>query len=289
MHIPGRTEIFEQFEQGRSVSFMLDSQEQHKMHGELALAGQMLDALPMENSFAWSKERPTRRSVWLAARAGEEEFIADQEGLQEFDGDRAAGMRGLELLGEPGAREVFTRLKKRADTVLTVAALAIGIPEDFMGQCATRYRAIRYSGPQGGIGAHFDGNGLSAVLTNMPGLREIGYDGQVRPVSPNEISVMPGSSVHRLSRSSERVILPAFHDVARSAEQDKVSLAAFWNLPDKTSVPVSILGGEGADFYHDVGAMKNDDGPTGSLRALWERVADAHGISVEDLAASRFR
>jgi hypothetical protein len=255
------------------------------MHADLGQVGQALQKFAIEQSFSWEPGRPRRYSCWLAARDGESDFIQDPAELEQFDGDREAGLRGLAFLGRAALKEPLKRLKGQADAALRAAALAIGIPEDYLSQCTTRYRVIHYpAGEDSGIGVHFDGNGLSAVLTDAPGLREIGYDGQLRSVDPRSISVMSGSSVHRLTRETPTPLLPVFHDVEMAdRHSSKTSMAAFWNFPDRTAV--NQLGGT---LDHNVGKMKQDDGPDGSLRELWEQVAQAHGVSMESLVSGEF-
>lgn len=268
------------FTAGRGIEYGLAPEEAQNMHADLGIVGKHLGTLPIENSFAWSDEQPIRRSVWVASRQDGEGFATTQEELARTDGDMLAGKRGLAFLQQEEVVKPLNRLKRHADTALRVAALAIGIPETYLSQCGTRYRLIRYEGERAGIGVHFDGNGLSAVLTDQPGLFEIGYDGTIQDVDQNAISVMAGSSVHRSSIGSERPFLPTFHAVHLGGSAVKTSVAAFWNLPDKTLIPADLLG---AEFYHDINVMKNDDGPNGSLRHLWQRVAAAHAVSVTAL------
>jgi len=278
--MPTNEDINTAFAAGNGIEFGLFPDDSHDMHADLAVVGKYLGMLPVEGSFAWTDEQPIRRSVWVASTQNGEGFVTTEEELARTDGDMAAGQRGLEFLQQDEVVEPLTRLKWRADTALRISAMAIGIPESFLSQCGTRYRLIRYEGERAGIGVHFDGNGLSAVLTDGPGLFEIGYDGTVRDVDPNAISVMPGSSVHRSSIGGERPFLPTFHAVHLGRSDVKTSIAAFWNLPDKTQIPATLLGSK---FDHDINAMKNDDGPNGSLRYLWEQVATAHNVSVEAL------
>lgn len=278
--VPTSEAIHAAFAAGRGIEYGLSPEETQTMHADLAIVGEHLGALPTENSFAWTDVRPGRRSVWVASSQSGEGFATTEEELARTDGDALAGQRGLAFLQQEQVVDPLNRLKGHADTALRAAALAIGIPEEYLGQCGTRYRLIRYEGEHEGIGVHFDGNGLSAVLTNKPGLFEIDYDGTTQNVDPGAVSVMAGSSVYRSSVGGGRPFLPTFHAVHLGQTEVKTSVAAFWNLPDKTLIPAELLGSE---FYHDINAMKNDDGPTGSLRHLWERVAAAHDISVQAL------
>lgn len=281
MRIPNGEQINEAFSLGNGLAFELKPEETLRMHTDLATVGNHIAELPVERSFAWAQKRPTRYSCWVAAPAGSEHFVTTDDELKDFDGDSLAGQRGLQFLRNPEVIAPLNRLKQLADIALSTTARLVGIPEDYAEQCSTRYRIIHYKGQGAGIGTHFDGNGLSAVLTDKSGLQEIRYDGTILDVDAAAISVMPGSSLHRVSVSSEKTILPTFHKVDLRAGQSKTSIAAFWNLPDKTTVPGTIFGGE--DFYHDIGVMKNDDGPEGSLAHLWQRVAEAHQTDVERL------
>lgn len=261
-------------------------------HRHLAHLGSALkESAPVEQSFSWQASQPTRKSAWFAARIKAPELLSTRDEISPFDGDKAAGELGLQLLRQSGTEGHVVRLRRIVDDALMSSARAVGVPEAYLSRMTIRYRAAFYEGENSGIGVHFDGNFLSAVATDQAGLTEIGYDGRMRAVPQSCISVMPGSSLYRMTRNRRQPFLPTFHAVAgrRSADAPKTTFVGFLNLPDREAIPGNLLGDEGArDFQHDINTMKHDDGPSGSIRHLWEQVASAHRTSVEDLATGNF-
>lgn len=252
----------------------------------LQIVGDHLANLPVESSFAWTPQQPTRRSFWLACHPGSGDIVTDPRELAEIDGDPVAGRRGLDAVNSSDQRLLWAinYLVTRSWSVLVRNAINLGVIQTFLRYMTLRARFVSYSGPHPGIGTHFDGNFLSAVTTNRYGLVELGYDGSVTWVSPRETSVMAGSSAHRLARFTTSEVKPRFHLVAASPRQDgpKISVAAFLNLPDKTTIPSGRFRNN-TPWFHDVNQIKQDDGPDGSLRYLWEQQADALGITVDQL------
>lgn len=276
----------ESFRKGKGLLRPLATLEQAMKDGALSNVGNYLRGLEPENSFAWTEEQPTRQSFWVVCgEALSSRLTIDAKLLQQYDGDREAGQRGIDaLIVGPGpvvdSIEYLTRL---AQSHLVETAYAIGVTHELLSTMHIRLRFVAYTGDHPGIGTHFDGNFLSAVVTNRYGLVELGYDGSVTWVSPSGVSVMAGSSAYRVTEGGERM-LPTFHLVPPSKGEPKMSVAAFLNFPDKTTMWGAPFGAPG-NWFHDVNAMKNDDGPSGSLGHLWERQAQALGISMKKLAA----
>lgn len=285
MNIPSPETFTDSFTQGNGVELPLDPDTTAAMHAELATVGDRLIQFPAENSFSWTDNPPSRHSGWLA-RQGTGYFATDRSKLIKFDANYAGGLVGLKMLGDAALEESIISLTSRADIALRAAALAIGVPEDFLEICSTRYRFIHYSGPGEGIGMHYDGNAISAVQTNAPGLFEARYDGTIHDVDPDTVSVMTGSSVYQGTSLSNHPLLPAFHGVRLESQGVKTSVAAFWNLPNGVTIPEDILG---QTFHHDIGDMKELDGPNGPRGHLWEQVSLAHGISVAELVEGEFK
>lgn len=272
------------FKSGRGVEFPLSDPKE--IHEQLRIIGHYLDTLATENSFSWPSfnklsAHPTRKSVWVLNRSNGEQVVSSEE-ISKTDGDMSAGSRGLDALKNPEVREAFTFLYQRSADCLKATATAIGLPPEVQALCSIRTRLISYDGSErSGIGAHFDGNTITAVISDGPGLTEIALDGEVYPVDYNKVSVMAGTALYRASKTQEEPFIPALHTVKAAK---KTTMAMFFNLPDKTEIPPEWLG---TGFYHDVGAMKAQDGPGPDepLRNLWEAVAVAHKVTPEDLAA----
>jgi hypothetical protein len=242
MRIPNNSFIHEAFVLGQGVELQLDPAERDAMHADLTNLGDQILQIPQELSFAWTAEKPTRHSYWLASKASGD-FITEEEELKKFDGGFDAGQRGLTSLGEIALLEPLNNLKQRADIAIKAAALAIGIPDTFLKLCSTRYRVIHYEGKDnGGIGTHFDGNGISVVQTNSPGLIELGYNGTVKSVDKDSVSIMPGSTIYRGTTHRKRPFLPTFHGVRLASTEQKTTMAAFWNLPTPAVIPDTVLG-----------------------------------------------
>lgn len=277
-------EITSAFEAGYGVELEGDAT---AIRADLDIVHNHLWELPVEASFSWpgfegTGTFPTRRSLWIVNRP-DGSLVTSPHEIRETDGDHTAGERGLVALEDSEFRAAVTCLYNRGAVCLRATARASGMPETFIDTCSVRSRLIDYDGSEEtGIGPHFDGNALSAVLTNAPGLTEIRRDGTLYEVDPASISVMAGTSLYRASSRREKPFLPALHAVRRVA---KTSMAMFLNFPDKTSIPPTLFG---TSFYHDIAEMKAQDGPHGAIKDLWRLIADAHGITVEELAAGEF-
>jgi len=260
-----------------------------RMHADLTLLGDVLSAKPVEAGFAWTDKttvrRPTRHSAWfLGGKNGA--FVEDPKLLDATDGNKAAGRRGLELLLNFSAEqyEALHNLKCLADVGIRLGALAVGIPLEVFTQGHTRYRVAHYVGAEGGgIGVHVDGNLITALLTNGPGLTELRYDGSRHCTDHRATSLMPGSTLYRASAAAGQPFLPTFHYVDMPPGTNKTSFVAAYNLPEGS---YDLYG---HPFNYDVASMKAGDNPhDGPLVPLWQQAANAHGVSVEDFSHSRF-
>ncbi len=196
--------------------------------------------------------------------------------IEHLDGDSAGGDAGLETLNRPEVAEPLLIIKQAIDEALLASMAAIGLGDEAMSQQVTvRYRVTRYepiARPVAGIGLHPDGNLLSGLATNAPGLEVVDRSGVRRPPF-DATNVMPGSLLYRWSRGYYR---PTFHRVAiprtNSGQEPtvKVSVAAFLNFPDGARIPRDPQLGQGGVFVNDVDRFKRDDtDPDGDLQKLW--------------------
>ncbi len=133
-----------------------------------------------------------------------------------------------------------------------------------------RYRAIRYAPVErevAGIGLHPDGNVLSALLTDRPGLVITDSDGVCRPTTDGTV-VMPGSILYRWSNGYFK---PTFHTVEiRRGDPPKFTIVAFLNFPDHAHIPRSARLRQSGSFVNEVQRHKEDDmNKAGDLASLW--------------------
>jgi isopenicillin N synthase-like dioxygenase len=131
-----------------------------------------------------------------------------------------------------------------------------------------RYAPLRRD--SAGIGLHPDGNVVSALVTDGPGLT-LWRDAETSTRPPRDGTlVLPGSILYRWS---EGYYEPTFHrvEVDRGAEP-KFSMVAFLNFPDRAEVPFRGESATGRRYINNVQAAKeNDMDREGDLSSLWQR------------------
>ncbi|KZP31771.1 hypothetical protein FIBSPDRAFT_849274 [Athelia psychrophila] len=88
---------------------------------------------------------------------------------------------------------------------------------------------------------------------------------------------MGGSTLYRWSNGT---YLPTFHNVNTTKDQKKISIVAFFNLPDMETIPRDPDAfGSSAGFFHDIKHIKEDDkSPKGELAPLWDIIIDKHKL-----------
>lgn len=281
--MPSKNEIVQAFETGLEVVFDWSASERIAATQSLSVIDNNLSEAPVEDTFQLiEKADYTRQSYWVAANGlgPDYEFVSDDEGLRSFDGDFSAGQKGLEALKDDAVRESLEDIKAIIDSSLLVCVKAIELDEAILAQCTVRYRAVRYEGYEkpSGIEVHPDGNFLSGLITNGPGLKVYDLNGTLREPPYEGTNVMGGST---LSRWSESRYVPTFHSVSvREGDPVKTSVVGFFNLPDQTEIPRP---GSDQPFYHDVKAIKVDDSdPNGGLAALWSVILEKHHIELPE-------
>ena len=244
----------------------------------------LLEHAPIEESYPGSDNRDVqRRTLWVASeRVGDPRFMESEAQIEQLDGDKESGLRGLTALGDVAVRNALQEVKSTIDADLIWTARQVGIPEEVLARSSVRYRVARYDaepGREGGIGLHPDGNALSALMTDAPGLKvyDLGVEPGTPPREPYEEGtvLMVGSTLYRVSNG---MYVPAFHDVSIEGGTDghaKTSVVGFLNFPDgELARPAQW--GEGA-FHHDVREMKlADSDPDGDLAPLWDRLKQAY-------------
>jgi hypothetical protein len=226
-----------------------------------------------------------RKSCWFASYGIGHPFLDAEEGIAKFDGHLKDGLTGLQALHDPRIRHAVYCLKSSLDSALVKTSMAVGINSELMQRCTVRYRAIKYTpyaGAPGGIGLHPDGNLLSALITNGPGLRVYDLDGTVRFPGYKGTIMMGGSTLYRWANE----FLPTFHDVDISGNEVKVSIVAFFNFPDMETIPRNVSTND-EGFFHDIRRIKEDDkSPHGELAALWDVIIENHNVSLPPVRAS---
>lgn len=221
-----------------------------------------------------------RKSCWFACDGIGHPLLDTEDDIAKFDGDLKDGLTGLRALQDGQVRSSLEYLKYVLDSALVTTSQALGIGNDMIQRCTVRYRIIKYTahaGNPGGIGLHPDGNLLSALITNGPGLGVYDFDGTFREPGFNGTIMMGGSTLYRWSQGTYR---PTFHNVNIDQEQVKVSIVAFFNFPDMVKIPRSVaVSKEQSSFFHDIRRIKQDDkSPTGELAPLWDIIIEKHKL-----------
>jgi hypothetical protein len=264
------------FQDGAAALFAWTEQEAATMRSSMAALKKLLVGLAPENTFpGFDNLQADRQSFWLAARGLGEPFLLEPAFLESLDGDLAGGQRGSRiLLANPGIRGDLEALKESLDQALALSADEVGIPRSWWPSLTVRYRVIRYAPlhrGSAGIGIHPDGNVLSALVTDEPGLT-LWRDTETSVQPPRDGTlVLPGSILYRWSEGRYE---PTFHrvEVDRDAEP-KFSMVAFLNFPDRSDIPQHGETATGQVILNDVRAYKEDDmDREGDLSRLWRRL-----------------
>jgi 2OG-Fe(II) oxygenase superfamily len=254
-----------------------------------------LSRLPIETSFPGADDLAAdRQSLWVASTGLGQQLHTELSDIAHFDGDAEGGVRGLGVLKrDPGAAGALSVLKGELDRALRVAVVGLHLHEELPPACldavTVRYRAIRYAPVQreiAGIGVHPDGNVISALVTDRPGLTVLGGPGWiVRPTPEAGTLVMPGSI---LTRWSDGTLPPTVHAVEiHRADPAKCTMVGFLNFADGSDVPRSLrLTGRQESFRNAISEFKNDDmRPDGGLADFYRN----GGFVVMEGDRARFR
>ncbi|KAF5661245.1 nadph dehydrogenase 2 [Fusarium circinatum] len=274
------------FKAGKEYVVPWDSQEEQCIEQAMQDLGTYLNDLDHSLSYEGTDKKVVwRKSCWFASQGIGHPFLDSETDIAKFDGDLKDGLTGLQALHDARTRESAHCLKSALDSALVTTSMAVGIDPELVQRCTVRYRAIKYTphaGAPGGIGLHPDGNLLSALITNGPGLRVYDLDGTVRFPGHKGTIMMGGSTLYRWANE----FIPTFHDVDISGNEVKVSIVAFFNFPDMETIP-RTLRPQGDNFFHDIRRIKEDDKlPSGELSALWDVIIKNHQLSLPPVIAS---
>ncbi|RBR25561.1 uncharacterized protein FIESC28_01524 [Fusarium coffeatum] len=280
------THIQNAFKAGKEHVVPWTSQEDARIEQAMNDLGSYLTELDHSLSYEGTDKKVVwRKSCWFASHGIGHPFLDSEDDIAKFDGDLKDGLTGLQALRDSRIRDSMHCLKASLDSALVKTSMAVGIDADMVQRCTVRYRAIKYTphaGAPGGIGLHPDGNLLSALITNGPGLRVYDLDGTVRFPGYKGTIMMGGSTLYRWANE----FLPTFHDVDISGDEVKVSIVAFFNFPDMETIPRGLRT-EGDGFFHDIRRIKEDDKlPNGELSALWDIIIENHNLSLPPVRAS---
>jgi len=238
---------------GKEYVFLWNDDQEALIEYAMNTVGSYLDTFDASLSYEGTDRKVVwRKSCWFASHGIDHPLIDTETGVAKFDGDLKDGLAGLHALQDAKVRDSIDYLKTVLDESLIATSQAIGLGDGMVERCSVRYRAIKYvfhAGKPGGIGLHPDGNLLSALITNGDGLKVYDLDGTERYPSHHGTIIMGGSTLYRWS---EGKYPPTFHDVEITGDQQKVSIVAFFNFPDNTTIPRSV----GAGFVHDIRACK---------------------------------
>jgi hypothetical protein len=253
-----------------------------------------LSTLPVETSFHGTDGLVAdRQSFWVASTGLGQHLHTESSDIAHLDGDAEGGTRGIDMLKcHPTVTQALSVLKSEIDRALRVTVKGLHLHEELPTAClnavTVRYRAIRYAPAQrdiAGIGMHPDGNVVSALVTNQPGLTVLGGPGWIaRPMPEAGVMVMPGSI---LTRWSDGTLQPTMHAVEiRREDPIKCTVVGFLNFADGSDVPRSLwLTGRKEPFRNEISQFKSDDmRPDGGLANFYR----ARGFVVTDGDKARF-
>ncbi|KAJ3982386.1 hypothetical protein F5890DRAFT_1530119 [Lentinula detonsa] len=277
------SDIRSAFEVGREYVFDWGSSQRGQVMKAMECLGRYLGQFEPALSYEGTDKKVVwRKSCWFASKGIAYPLLDTEAEISKFDGDLKDGLSGLVALRSADIRTSLEYLKHVLDSTLVSCCHAIGLNMDLIQRCTVRYRIIKYvahAGNPGGIGLHPDGNLLSALITDGPGLGVYDFDGTYREPEVAGTILMGGSTLYRWSKG---MYLPTFHDVNIGREQKKTSIVAFFNLPDMENIPQSesvVSGTQQSSFFHDIKYIKEDDkSPTGELAALWKTIVHKHSI-----------
>ena len=263
--------------------------------GAIRTVERYLSTLPIETSFHGADGlEADRQSFWVASTGLGQPLHTAIDDIANLDGDAEGGMRGLEMLRcHPAVTDALSVLKGEIDCALQLTVEGLNLHEELPQACldavTVRYRAIRYAPSQrevAGIGMHPDGNVISALVTDQPGLTALGGPGWIaRPMPEDGIVVMPGSI---LTRWSDGTLLPTVHSVEiHRGDPTKCTMVGFLNFADGSDVPRSLhLTGRKEPFHNEVSKFKRDDmRPDGDLADFYRN----RGFVVKEGDRLRFR
>jgi hypothetical protein len=271
--------INKSFEYGKEFIFKWSDYEKKNILYALENISNYLQELPLSLSYEGTdKQVVWRKSCWVSSSGLNKPFFETYDEIRKFDGDLKDGLEGLKALDNENLRLSLYFLKKIIDDSLIKTAKAVGIPDELIELCTIRYRIIKYTENKenpGGIGLHPDGNLLSSLITDSPGLNVFDFDGKQRKPLYCGTILMCGSILYRWS---DGIYLPTFHNVKALDNKQKTSIVGFLNFPDKIEI---IKKNNNDIFYHDINKIKNDDkSQYGELSQLWSKILKIHNIII---------
>ncbi|KAK7036517.1 hypothetical protein VNI00_011714 [Paramarasmius palmivorus] len=275
------SDILTAFREGKEYVFNWDSNQHARVTSAMKDLGEYLGHFEPALSYEGTDKKVVwRKSCWFASKGIAHPLLDTESEIAKFDGDLKDGLSGLVALQDTRVRASLEYLKHVLDSTLVSCSRAIGLDTEMIQRCTVRYRIIKYvahAGNPGGIGLHPDGNLLSALITDGPGLGVYDFDGTYREPGFGGSILMGGSTLYRWSKGAYR---PTFHDVSIGQEQRKTSIVAFFNFPDMKDIPRSVAPGEvDGSFFHDIRRIKEDDkSPTGELAPLWDVIVNKHKL-----------
>ena len=143
---------------------------------------------------------------------------------------------------------------------------ALESSDEIIHRCTIRYQIRRLDST-----IHADSHLLTAVIAS--GIRVYDIDGAVRHPMANSTIVMGGTTLYRWS---EGKYLPTFYELG-PINQRRLSIVAFFDFPDMTSVPQA---GKGTMFFLDTRRIQEDDqSRTGELAPLNDIMAERHKLN----------
>ncbi|KAI7865394.1 hypothetical protein K492DRAFT_170203 [Lichtheimia hyalospora FSU 10163] len=276
--------IDECFKLGKEYIFRWTEKEKKEIYNALKDIRDYLKELPLTLSFQGiDNKRVWRKSCWVLSPGIGKDFCRTESEIKNCDGDLTDGKNGLLALKKLDTQLHY--LKKLIDKSLEITAREVGIDDYIFSKCTVRYRIAQYieNGKEpGGIGLHPDGNVLSSLITNSPGLKVYELDGNIRDINHDGTILMGGSILYRWSN---KIYKPPIHNVNVDCNQEKTSIIAFLNFKDNDEIPRNIEkhGVNKEKFINYINRFKeNDITKGGDLKDLWTNIEKNYNIKLVD-------
>jgi 2OG-Fe(II) oxygenase superfamily len=211
------------------------------LHAHLGTVREALERQPVTRGFQGFDDKESyRQTLGAIHRYGTRHVdLAETEALlATTDGDPDTYRQSLAVLRKSprlvAALDATTRVASHVlEAVMQIVQRSFGVKgeewNDVLRGSTSRHRAILYDArvQKSSCGVHPDGNMLSVLFTDTPGLRTFDAHGRVHEPDPNGVVVLPGSLLWRWTRG---VYQPVFHYVRDVADRSKTSVVYFYNL-----------------------------------------------------------
>jgi hypothetical protein len=269
----------------RSIGLRVADYDPATASADLRFVGDVLADLPVSEGFnGLDKKSTTRRTFGLVHALGSPQpdpaYIESQLAVTDADPNALADGAAL-IARRPDLSTVIGRFNRTTDDILFAVMDAIrrtcAIPDAYytgtvLPGSSCRLRAIYYGSdePNSSCGVHPDGNMLSVLYTDTPGLRYFDEHLNVNEPGVGGPIVMPGSLLYRWTSGLYR---PTFHFVRDMADVSKTSVVYFYNLAPMARYTTIPYRPDNPVYVNDIKRYKPEDiSPAGPFAELFDRL-----------------